>query len=311
MARIRTIKPEVLSDPKASRLSHSAWRLWVSMWTLADDAGNLPGDPAWLSAQIFWAQSADIELALAELKGAGFIRPYYMDGEWLLHIGGWEKHQKIDRPSGGKFKSPDEQAFLVGSSYPREPSRAIDEPSMVTREGSCKDHDLDHDLDRTLSRAHEYRVEEFGLKQFDAMWREVTAKTPTGDAYAMRDGAARICESAKLNGATPGEWAKKLVRAFMSRRDAWQKEKRPLPALTVEAFLSPKHFATAEEIARGEIKAGDIALRDNPSTTQYPTPVRTGNIPNAEETAAHLAHYEKLKETAVPPPPEFLALLKR
>ena len=124
--RIRSIKPETLSDGKAARLSDRAWRLWVSMWTLADDCGLCPADPDYLGGQVFWGQSnRDCEKALAELVRAGFVSLYQVNGERFAKINGWAKHQKIDRPSPPKFPVP---AEVLAS--PREPSRGFDADGM-------------------------------------------------------------------------------------------------------------------------------------------------------------------------------------
>ncbi|HXE02580.1 MAG TPA: hypothetical protein VN623_11595 [Hyphomicrobium sp.] len=104
--RIRTIKPETLSDPKAARLSDAAWRLWISSWTLADDLGQLPADPVWLSCQVFWIDRRNCTPIIAELTASGLVRPYSVNGDPYLEIAGWKKHQKINRPSGARYPSP-------------------------------------------------------------------------------------------------------------------------------------------------------------------------------------------------------------
>lgn len=142
MARIRTIKPEINSDGKAARLDDDAWRLWVSSWTLADDAGRLPADPAWLGGQIFWAKPDPTECAsraLAKLRESSMVGFYVVRGEPYMSIRGWTKHQKIDKPSGPKFPGPDQvdgELSTATLAKPREDSRSLD-----------PDHDHDRDLD--------------------------------------------------------------------------------------------------------------------------------------------------------------------
>lgn len=105
--RIRTIKPEVLSDGKSARLSDAAWRLWVSTWTLADDEGRFPCDPVWLCGQVFWAAPRDCTPLIVELERNGQVRRYVANGEPYAEICGWKKHQKINRPSGARYPVPD------------------------------------------------------------------------------------------------------------------------------------------------------------------------------------------------------------
>ena len=105
--RIRSIKPEILTDEKAAALSHEAWRLWVSMFVLADDAGNLPASPALLAGLVFWGQPADIARALAELVDANLIQLYRVKGQTFASITGFLRHQRINRPSPAKYPPPD------------------------------------------------------------------------------------------------------------------------------------------------------------------------------------------------------------
>lgn len=59
--RIRTLKPEMLEDAIIAELSDTAFRLFVGMILLADDAGRLRADSRYLAGQIFWARGAFLE----------------------------------------------------------------------------------------------------------------------------------------------------------------------------------------------------------------------------------------------------------
>lgn len=99
--RIRTIKPEILEDERSAGLSSDAWRLWVSMWLLADDHGRLRGAPSWLHSQVFWATPIPVDVPglLCELDTACVIERYEVSGQKYIEIPNWTKHQKVDRPS--------------------------------------------------------------------------------------------------------------------------------------------------------------------------------------------------------------------
>lgn len=120
MARIRTIKPEVLDDHKTARLSNEAWRLWVSALVLADDKGRLPGDAEFLRARIFWGvprgpfdeRSTNVLGALAECSRVGLIRVFEVAGERFLEICNFTKHQRIDKPGPAKFPEPSQGVTL-------------------------------------------------------------------------------------------------------------------------------------------------------------------------------------------------------
>jgi len=104
--RIRSLKPELLEDEKVAPLTDSAWRLFVSLITLADDWGNVRADVRWLQGQVWWAHSdsPNVLAALIELSKASLIEPYAVRGGTYLHIRGWDKHQRID--NAGKNKVP-------------------------------------------------------------------------------------------------------------------------------------------------------------------------------------------------------------
>jgi len=105
--RIRTIKPELLDDSKAGRLTDGSWRLWVSSWLLADDYGNFRADPSQLAGQVFWGSprsSENLRESLRELEESGMLIVYTVNDQQYAHITGWGKHQRID--NAGKPRCP-------------------------------------------------------------------------------------------------------------------------------------------------------------------------------------------------------------
>ncbi len=102
--RIRCIKPEILEDELASGLSDAAWRLWVSLWVLADDHGNVRLGDRYLAANIWQDTTRDPAPPRQELIEQGFVSPYAVRSQRYGHINGWSKHQRIDHP--GKERVP-------------------------------------------------------------------------------------------------------------------------------------------------------------------------------------------------------------
>lgn len=154
--RIRTIKPELFEDGKTARLTCSAFRLFVGCISLADDYGILRGDVEYLAGQIFWGRrEVDVDVALRELLAVGMLEAYRVRDQDYLHVCGWEKHQKIDRPSTPRLPGPaDPDAERLAS--PREPSRASPPPSQEESRAldpRARARDLDLDLGpRTVDR---------------------------------------------------------------------------------------------------------------------------------------------------------------
>jgi hypothetical protein len=140
MARIRTLKPELLADEVTGQLSHPAFRLFVGCILLADDYGNLPGNPVWLRSQVFWGADGDATAALDELVQAELLVPYSVRGQRYLHLPSWHKHQRVDHPGRARYPQPEPESDL----HPRE---SLAQVSRESQEVLKTDLDLDLDLD--------------------------------------------------------------------------------------------------------------------------------------------------------------------
>jgi hypothetical protein len=99
MARIRTIKPEFFTDEVVGECSPTTRLLFVACWVFADDNGNLERSAKQLKAQAFPYDSLDCEPMLAELIERGLLIEYEADGKKCLHISGFDRHQRIEKPS--------------------------------------------------------------------------------------------------------------------------------------------------------------------------------------------------------------------
>lgn len=106
MARIRTIKPDFWTDEKLAECSPSARLLFVGMLNFSDDYGNLPRSSKKLKMQIFPSDSIDCEKLVLEIFKNGLAREYETNGDKFIHIKGFLKHQKIDKPTKSNIPSP-------------------------------------------------------------------------------------------------------------------------------------------------------------------------------------------------------------
>jgi hypothetical protein len=122
MSRIRTLKPEILEDAKTSRLSDACWRTFVSLILLADDHGNLHAEPDRLEAAIFWGSRDPRDTfanILETLASVSLVEFYEVRGQRFAHIVGWDRHQKVDKPSRPRVPRPCD-VFAGPSRDPRE-----------------------------------------------------------------------------------------------------------------------------------------------------------------------------------------------
>ena len=235
MGRIRTIKPEILTDAKAVKLSDMAWRLWVSTWVLADDEGRFPADPMILAGNVFPGRSTKVvEKTLAEVCRAGMISVYVVNGDRYGLISGWKRHQKINRPSPARFPAP---------------CGPLTEDSLNAHggltEGSCKDLDLDLDLDlqtQTPTRAESARA--FAAAAV-AELNSLTGRKFSPTAQGAIEDAAELCQKFST------DQARQVIRAkYLEWHDSDEMAKNLRPS----TLLRPVNFRRYAQDLDGELE---------------------------------------------------------
>ncbi len=147
--RIRSLKPEILTDEKTAGLTDTEWRLFVSCIVMADDYGNFRASPAFLHTQVFWGVSSTrdaVEKARETLARVSLLSLYEVKGQSYGHVNGWAKHQRVDHP--GKPLCPGQE--LAESTPSDNSSRESQENLAITSESlkPDRDQDLDKDKDR-------------------------------------------------------------------------------------------------------------------------------------------------------------------
>ncbi|MGW2539534.1 hypothetical protein ACWC5I_01330 [Kitasatospora sp. NPDC001574] len=113
--RIRTHKPEMSRDAKLAEVSLSAERTFIYMLNYVDDHGRIIDD-AGIVRGLVWKRkkswdggvhtSSRVEDDLRQLASVGLVCRYLNpadQGEELLHVVTFNKHQKIDRPSQSRL----------------------------------------------------------------------------------------------------------------------------------------------------------------------------------------------------------------
>jgi hypothetical protein len=123
MARIRTIKPEFWTDERIGECSMPARLLFIATWNIADDHGGLDRSAKQLKAQAFPYDNIDCEPLVQELLSARLLVEYESGGKKYLHIRGFRKHQKNEKPAAPRFplyqEEPDSSSgSTVASSGP-------------------------------------------------------------------------------------------------------------------------------------------------------------------------------------------------
>lgn len=211
--RIRSIKPEILEDEKTAALSHLEWRLFVSLWLVADDYGNVRGEPAYLLAQTLWASEETRDSVLDALKALvrdGLVAPYIVRGQSYLHVTGWDRHQKVDKPGkprmpGPAEAEPEHSGTLTDDSRDRRefPLAYLDSLAPDLRPPTI-------DLERSGSRESlalslaEHRSKQKRAAQLQDTWTPDTSEANrSAEAEASRRGVNPVRELEKLR-----DWAR-------------------------------------------------------------------------------------------------------
>lgn len=211
--RIRSIKPEILEDEKTAALSHLEWRLFVSLWLIADDYGNLRGDASYVCAQTLWAARETRDSVLDAIKALvheGLLVAYCVRGQSYLHVTGWDRHQKVDKPGKPRMPGPAE-AEPEHSGTPRHDSRDSREfppESLASLETDLRPPIID--LERSGSRESlalsiaEARTRQKRAVQLQDTWEpDRSPPNLSAEAEALQRGVTPVLELVKLR-----DWAR-------------------------------------------------------------------------------------------------------
>jgi hypothetical protein len=107
MARIRTVKPEIWTDPDFIECSMSARLLFIALFNFASDFGVIHNRPKMLKMQCFPGDTISVEPLIEELVARRFLLERTApDGAEVLVIRTFTQHQKVNRPTDGRWGDP-------------------------------------------------------------------------------------------------------------------------------------------------------------------------------------------------------------
>ncbi|MFC9761680.1 hypothetical protein [Rhodococcus jostii] len=112
LARIRSIKPEFWSSPGIEQADPWSRLLYVALWNWADDSGVGTANPRELLGFAFPLDEkltlVDLRRMLVEIRRVFGVDFYTVAGRAYYQIPSWDKHQKFDRRSKGKYPTSDQ-----------------------------------------------------------------------------------------------------------------------------------------------------------------------------------------------------------
>lgn len=111
MARIRSVKPSFWDDEKLAPMPPLERLVFLGLVTrLADDAGRLIDNVKAIDGALFSRTSDTSERPLEQLAAAGLILRYTSaNGQNLIQLAGWKRHQVIAKPSKYVLPAPPRQ----------------------------------------------------------------------------------------------------------------------------------------------------------------------------------------------------------
>jgi hypothetical protein len=112
LMRIRSIRPEFWTSEDIASLDWHTRLIYIGLWSYVDDNGVGRDVPKLIKAALFPLEDdphgvlMQIAGALKTLETGGQITRYKVDGKPYLHVAAWETHQKINRPTEGRYPLP-------------------------------------------------------------------------------------------------------------------------------------------------------------------------------------------------------------
>ena len=110
--RIRSIRPEFWSSEDIAALDWHERLVYIGLWSYVDDNGVGRDVERLIVTELFpldddlTEASVRVHGALKSLEAGGQVTRYRVKGKRYLHIAAWEKHQKINRPTAGRYPLP-------------------------------------------------------------------------------------------------------------------------------------------------------------------------------------------------------------
>jgi hypothetical protein len=119
MPRARNIKPGIMANDELAELPPETRLLFIYLWMLADREGRMEDRPKRIKGESFPYDVYDVDVMLDQLQKAGFLLRYEVDGQRLIEISGFKKHQhphikESDSHLPGPGHEPDKHGASTG-----------------------------------------------------------------------------------------------------------------------------------------------------------------------------------------------------
>ncbi len=250
-ARIRSVKPEILTDEKLWDLGVNTGfpilQAFEGLWMYSDREGRFEWRARALKTLILPYWDGDMEAVLTALAEAGFILRYEVDGRVFGAVRNFKRHQ-TPNPKENQSVIPAPFEDDSGSNPPPTQSVTRENPSSLQKVSSGKGSgkgigngkgggsppaltrvlEADPEPPPPLSAAQDGAEGEFGpslmANVFARTWRSVRNSAPNM-AGEIGDLPERVVATAKLRGADPRALFTSLAHRYASKPDLKDREK--------------------------------------------------------------------------------------
>jgi hypothetical protein len=148
MARKRMIDPAIWEDEDLGAMSHGAFKLFVGLFSRADDYGRLSASPQALKRGVFGFDATtldEIENFLGEIERAcRHVAVYEVDGRRYITLLKWGQYQNLHKPQPSQIPPPPDWVWVTDKSS-----------SQYVSGGYKRSSDVASDNDKPLSDAVE------------------------------------------------------------------------------------------------------------------------------------------------------------
>lgn len=218
MARLRTVKPEYWTDELVGQCSIAARLLFVGTWNFADDYGGLARSAKQLKAQVFPYDNIDCEPLIQELLAVGLLIEYEVDGKKYLHIRGFKKHQKVEKPAAPRIPlyetSPTTHRPLTDPS-PSSSGSSLGSGVESSRVESSR-HEEGRVVDDALAQMSQAGEMASALRQRDvtvhSMHPTLISWIQSGFSVAQVCEAVEVARKTKTDGSIPANYLDRILR---------------------------------------------------------------------------------------------------
>ncbi|WP_156955184.1 hypothetical protein [Polaromonas glacialis] len=139
MARSRNIKPGFFTNDVLGELPALTRLMFAGIWTLCDREGRLEDRPKKIRAETLPYDVCDADEMLQSLEKAGFLHRYEADGQRVIQVLAWHKHQNPHvkeaastlPPPGGVTALPEEAPDKNSSSTGQAPDDTLPLPALA------------------------------------------------------------------------------------------------------------------------------------------------------------------------------------